>query len=83
MNFLIMFDTHCFSFSFCTFFPSDLFKMMIYSEFCKTKAQISLSLKCSAFFNTITSVLSNLKIKIGADTSHSALSGDLLPLFLH
>lgn len=83
MNFLIMFDTHCFSFRFCIFFPSDLLKMMIYSEFCNTKAQVSLSLKCSTFFNAITSVLSNLKVKIRSGTSYTALSGDLLPLFLH
>lgn len=82
MNFLIMFDTHWFSFSFCIFFLSDLFKIMIYSVLCKTKIQISLFLKWSTFFNTITSVLSNFKIKIRADTSHSALSGDLLSLFL-
>lgn len=82
MNFLIMFDTPWFSFSFCIFFLSDLFKIMIYSVLCKTKIQISLFLKWSAFFNTITSVPSNFKIKIRADTSHSALSGDLLSLFL-
>lgn len=64
------------------FFPSDIFKIMIYSGFCKTIIQISLFLKWSAFFNTINLVLSNFKIKIRADTSHSALFGDLLSLFL-
>lgn len=61
-------------------FPSDLFKRMVYFEFCKTKAQNSLSFKCSAFPSTIASALSSLEIKVTADTSST---GDLLPLFLH
>lgn len=67
---------------FLYFFPPDLFKIVIYSGFCKAKIQMSLFLKWSAFFSTIISVLSNFKIKIRADISHSVLLGDLLSLFL-
>lgn len=82
MNFLTVFDTHCFSFSFCIFVASDLLKMMIYSEFCKIKAETSLSLKCSAFFNTITLMFSKVNAKIRVQTSHGAFSKYFLPLFL-
>lgn len=58
---------HCFSFSFCIFYFGSFKNDYIFWVLQDQSTDLS-PLKCSAFSNTITLVLSNLKIKIRAAT---------------